>query len=131
MSPVASLRVHTDAIIAALETAGLTVGDADAAGLSAPYVVVYSIPGGRVSGTLANPHEDAEIVYQVTCVGSTREQAEWLADKSMTLLDGLSVAGRSIAFVDADGFPGTRRDTDVTPPVFVSTPRFTVTTTPA
>jgi hypothetical protein len=128
---VVSLRRHTDAVIALLESAGLTVGDAEAQGLTPPYVTVYSIPGGRVFGTLANPHEDAEIVYQTTCVGTTREQAEWLVDKSTALLNGFSVAGREITFVDMDGFPGVRRDDDASPPVFVATPRFTVTSTPA
>lgn len=125
------MRKHTDAVIAALETAGLTVGDAEAQGLSAPYVVVYSIPGGRIYGTLENPHEDGNIVYQVTCVGMTREQTDWLVDEVMVLLDGLTVTGRSIKFVDVDGFPGVRPDNDVSPPVFYATPRFTVSSSPA
>lgn len=125
------VRKHTDAVIAKLEAEGLTVGDASAAGLTAPYVVVYTIPGGRVLGTLENPHEDGEIVYQVTCVGTSRKQAEWLSDKARVLLDRFPVADRSITFVGQDGFAGVRREDDVSPPLFLSTPRFTVTTTPA
>ncbi len=126
-----SLRKHTDSVIGLLRGAGLTVGDAEAQNLTPPYVVVYSLPGGRSYGTLANPHEDADIDYQVTCVGTTREQAEWLVDRATALLNGFSVANRSITFVSLDGFPGIRRDDDLTPPVFFGTPRFTVTTTPA
>lgn len=127
---VASLREHTDAVIAALEAADLSVGDAEAPDAQPPYVVVYAIPGGRAFGSLAEPHEDAELVYQITCVGKTREQAEWLADKAMVLLDGLTVDGRSIAFVTLDSLPGVQRQTEPTPAVFLSTPRFRVYSTP-
>ena len=127
---VPTFRTHTDAVIETLETAGLTVGDADAEGLTVPYVVVYSIPGGRLFGTLDAPHDDGELVYQVSCVGSTREQAEWLVDKAMILLQGFDVGGRSVAFVTIDSNPGVRRDDDITPPVFLATPRFRITTTP-
>lgn len=127
---VASLRKHTDAVIRRLEVEGLAVGDADAKGLAAPYVVVYPIPG-RVFGTLENPHEDADLVYQVTCVGSTREQAEWLIDEVMVLLQGVNVAGRSISYIDIDGIPAVEPDRDVSPPVFYGTPRFTLRSTPS
>lgn len=127
---IASIREHTDGVIAALEGVGLTVGDGTAAGLTAPYAVVYNITGGDMSGTLENPYEDAELIYQVTCVGKTREQAEWVVDKAMVLVDGFEVEGRHIALVRPDGGPGTRPDYDVTPPLFFSTPRFTIYTTP-
>lgn len=132
MSPLASQRDHTDAVIAAIETIGKPVGDADAEGLAAPYFVVYGIPGGRRTGTLENPHEDSDIVYQVTCVGDTREQTEWLVDKATeTMLLGFVVAGRSITFVSTDDHPGVRPDRDASPPVFIGTPRFTVSSRPA
>lgn len=127
----ASQRKHTDGVIAALEAAGLTVGDGEAPSGSPPYVNVHAIPGGRAFGSLEEPHEDAELVYQVTCVGTTREQAEWLADKSMVLLDGVTVDGRSIAFVELDSLPGSRRDTSVTPEVWQATPRFRLKSTPS
>lgn len=129
---VASIRTHSDAVIAALEGAGLTVGDGTADGLTVPYAVVYNISGGRMSGNLDDPFEDADLVYQVTCVGRTREQAEWVADKAtVTLVAGFSVAGRSIVLVTPEGGPGTRADRDVTPPVYFSTPRYTIKSTPA
>lgn len=129
---IALVRTHTDGVIAALEAAGLTVGDADGEALSPPYCVVYSIPGGSRSGNLDAPYDDADFVYQVTCVGTTREQAEWVTDKAtVTLLNGLSVTGRSIALVSPDGNPGVRPDYDISPPLFYSTPRFTLKSTPA
>lgn len=129
------LRKHTDALIATLEAAisggNFTVGDAEAEN-APPTMVVYDIPGGRSYGTVAAPNEDADLVYQVTCVGETREQAEWLADKAIsTLLAGFTVTDRSIAQVDIDSFPGVRRDDTVSPNIFIATPRFRVTTTPS
>lgn len=123
------LREHTDAVIAKLVGAGLTVGDGESP--EPPGCAVYTIPGGRSYGSLESPNEDADLVYQVTCVGETREQAEWVADKATTaLLGGLTVADRHVAQVDIDSFPGTRRDDTASPHVFISTPRFRVTTTP-
>lgn len=129
MSAPPIVRVHTDAVIAALEAAGLTVGDADAAGLAPPYAVVYHI-NDTFSGTLEDAYEDADMVYQVTSVGTTREQAEWVQDKAMVLLGGFDVEGRFISNVRPDSGPGVRPDRDVTPHVFFSTPRFTIKTTP-
>lgn len=127
-----AVQLHTDALIAALQAAGLTVGDGDAEGLALPYAVVYSLPGGSMSGNLDDPYEDADLVYQVTCVAAKRREAEWLADKVIaTLVSGFSVTGRSIALVRPDGGPGTRPDYDSDPPVFISTPRFTIKSTAA
>lgn len=126
---VPTLRVHTDSVIAKLESVGLSVGDGESP--APPSCAVYTIPGGRSYGSLQEPNEDADFVYQVTCVGITREQAEWVADKAIAaLLGGVTVADRHIARVMVDAFPGVFRDDDATPPVFVSTPRFRLITTP-
>lgn len=126
------VRAHTDAVIAALEALGLAVGDAVAPDQDPPYVVVYPIPGGSTTGTLATPDDDAILVYQVTCVGKTREQAEWLADKALILLEGnVAVTGRRVLRVSLDMHGGTQRDDQLTPPVFWSTPRFRIISTPA
>lgn len=137
MSPLASIRDHTNAIVGVLKDLfepfdmDVPVGRGSAEGLEVPYVVVYNIPGGGMSGSLENPFEDADLVYQVTCVGKNQEQAEWLVDQVMVLVEGFEVEGRSIALVTPDGGPGVRPDKDETPPVFFSTPRFTVKSTPA
>ena len=125
------VRDHTDAVLTALEALGLEVGDAVAPNADPPYVVVYPIPGGGSTGTLAAQHDDAILVYQVTCVGNSREQAEWLADKALELLQGdLSVSGRRVCNVDLDMHGGVQRDDQVTPPIFSSMPRFRIITTP-
>lgn len=126
-----SQRAHTDAVIATLETFDLPVGDAEKpAGDHDRYCVVYPVPGGDLGGTLEEPDDDAELVYQVTCVGTTREQAEWVADKAIGLLDGVTVADRYTARVYLDSFSGIRRDDSITPPKFIATPRFRLMTTP-
>jgi hypothetical protein len=125
-------RIHTDAVIVKLQAAGLTVGDAQAPSNSGPpYCIVYPLPGGDSFGTLQNPNEDADLPFQVTCVGVSRKQAEWVADQTLTLLGGLSVAGRAIVLVTLDSFGGARPDHDVSPPVYSSTPRYRVKSTPA
>lgn len=135
MRPI--FRVHTDAVIAALESAGLDVGDAvapaDGPALlkgGTGYVVVYPVAGGASYGTLADHAEDAEIIMQVTCVGATREQAAWLADACNVLLDGLEVEDRSVPLVTLEVTPGVNRDDNQTPPVFYATPRYRIFSTP-
>lgn len=135
MSPP-DVREHTDAVITVLEALDLKVGDAVWSGNpedDAPYVVVYPIPGGSTSGTLGAPDDDAEIVIQVSCVGKSREQAEWLADKAKGLLGigTLDVDSRYIPLVSLDMFGGIMRDDSVTPPLFTAAPRFRIITTPA
>lgn len=126
-----SQREHTGAVIAKLESLGLTVGDGEKPeGATVPYCVVYPIPGGGLSGTIDDPNEDGELVYQVTCVGETREQAEWAVDKTLGLLEGISVAGRYIARVLVDSMPGIRREDEPSTTLFIATPRFRVMTTP-
>jgi hypothetical protein len=130
--PLPAVREHTDAVIATLAAAGLAVGDAKAPAGDPPYDVVYSIPAGGWTGTLAAPNDDGSLVYQVSCVGKSRQQAEWLADKAIaTILGGVAVTGRSVPFVELDLSGGVSRDDDRTPPLWVAAPRFRFATTPA
>lgn len=132
-------RDHTDAVIAALTAGDLTVGDhkaPDGAGRQGDgafreYVVVYRIPGGRRSGNLEDPYGDAEFIYQITCVGTSRRQAEWLADNvDELLLAGVDVDGRSVRVVP-HGNPGDPREDDVNPSIFSATPRYRLMSTPS
>jgi hypothetical protein len=124
------VREHTDAVIDALETAGLTVGDAEAPDGAPPYVVVYRVFDRR-TGQLSAPDDDATITYQVTCVGTSRKQAEWLADEvGEALAAGVTVTGRTIPRIAPEAGSGTvMRDDDVTPPLFYVTPRYRVMST--
>lgn len=125
-------REHTTAVITRLQALGLAVGDAQAPSATAPpYVVVYPITGGRSSGVLGAPDDIAELVYQVTCVGTTRLQAQWLEDKAMGLLAGFTVTGRKVARVDVENYGGVFRDDTKAPPLYSTTPRFRLYSTPA
>lgn len=153
MAQLASLRTHTDAILALLRT-NLYVFDAGAPDLDdtpgstgewgwqgtpgrskfRPYAVLYPLTGGVFDGTLGCPDDDANLIWQVTCVGSTRTQCEWAADKTLETLVGATpaVAGRGITRLYADiAGGGVRRDDSVQPPVFISTPRFRAYSSPA
>lgn len=127
-----ALREHTAAVIARLQGLGLAVGDGEApAGNPEKYAVVYPIVGGSSSGVLAALHDDAVLIYQVTCVGTTRLQAQWVEDKAMGLLAGFTVSGRSIPYVDVENYGGLFRDDTTSPPRYYTTPRFRFTSTPA
>jgi len=98
-----------------------------------PYRIVYPIPGGLFDGTLGCPSDDASLTWQVTCVGATREQCEWVVDETHASLveQPLTVAGRFIDRVWSDmAGGGARRDDEVQPPVFIATPRYRVESTP-
>jgi hypothetical protein len=126
------VRTHTDAVITALTGAGLSVGDAAAPDDTPPYVVVYHVFDRR-QGTIGAPDDDAAITYQVTCVGASRKQTEWLADEvAERLATSITVAGRFIPRIAPEpGSGAVFRDDDVTPPLFYSTPRFRVISTTA
>jgi len=126
------LTDHDTGVLAALATmTGVQVGDADGTGLTTPYAVLHPIPGGSRSGTVAAPEDDCELVYQVTCVGDSRRAARWVNDKVDAAMQSISVTGRFVGPVLLDSNPGVLRDTDVTPHVFYSTPRYRVFTTTA
>jgi hypothetical protein len=135
-----SQRDHTDAVVAVLEAAGLSVGrgtrnsSADGSGteLAPPCVVVYPILGGSRTGPLDDYVKHAQLIYQITCVGETQAQTEWVRDKTEVLLDGITVTGRHLDVVRHDfGSSDARRDGNAEPAVFVAMPRYRVSSSPA
>ena len=59
-----------------------------------PYVVVYGIPGGDMSGPpLTAPEADSEVYFQATCVGGTASQAVWMSDKVREIVVGRQATG--------------------------------------
>jgi L-alanine-DL-glutamate epimerase-like enolase superfamily enzyme len=136
----------TDALLDLLRDADIVTGDGDkAAGAGSagwqgtrtqsafvPYVVLYPIEGGRTYGPLSD-NTDADSLYQVTGVGSTRRQAELVADAARAALDGShpDIDGRSVMLVTVDMLGGARRDDTVQPAVWITTDRFRVMSTPA
>lgn len=92
-------RPATNAFVAMLATgSGLPVGRAKApAGVTAPpYYIVDSIDYLTDGAPLADEHEEADLVYQVTSVSGpdpskpesagVLEQVEWMADKARRIV---------------------------------------------
>ena len=121
---------HVDAVIAALQGAGLTVyfGGAPpntSPTASQPYLVLYPTPGRAVPASLADNLIDFVGEVQLTAVGLTAEQAANVADRSMAAMAAVpAVAGRvSWKPEFLDGQP-VQRDDDVTPPNFYAVARY-------
>lgn len=138
MTTIVKPLPHDLAVIAALETTGKPVGFAEApAGAleavqdrSGPdYMVLYPLNSVR-DGSLGAPYSDAELAYQVTCVGRLASGVRYLVGLLEPALAGIAVAGRSVTVIPEDD-GAVRPDTDVTPHVFIATPRFRLASTPA
>lgn len=135
-------RPVTASIVAALTNAGLTVGAGVAptgvggdcaSGTWRPWVVVYPLRGGDLDGSIGLGQEDAAALYQLTCVGATQEQAEWVADTARTALlsASLTAPDRAVVLVTVDELGGSTRDDDAQPPVWFIADRYRLLTTPA
>lgn len=121
------MRTATDTVVQVLRDGGIQVGDAvstdaDGEDLAPPYVVVYPLGDAR-DGTLGSPWTDVTAGIQVTCVGRTRDQAEWLADRVFVLLTGHD--GDWWVEVEPSGAVA-RDDTTGGPPLFYAYPRFAI-----
>jgi hypothetical protein len=74
------VRTLTDDLLDILRADGSQVGDGDGTGFKhPPFRVLYPL-GQTADGTHADPYDDLTKRFQVTCEGTTREQAEWWAD---------------------------------------------------
>lgn len=96
------------------------------AGVSPPYYLLYSIPAEVSGAPLADEHEDASYVYQVTCVSGpdptkqdsrgVADQAEWMADNARKAILGRDPAtGLWLRALTVPGAKVTGRSPDVEP----------------
>lgn len=88
---VVAVEPVTAAVLAAVDGASKwPVGDHEAPSVTTDaYSLVYLVAGGALDGSLANPHEMATLVFQVTSVGRVRGQCQHLADLNRrAMLDG-------------------------------------------
>lgn len=100
----------TAALLDGLGELGFPVGDGEPpkGPLDLPYLILYPIPGGSVSGPAwADASRDATFVYQVTSVGDSREQCEKLADRvrPRMLAGGFTMPGAVVgsSWLDSSG----------------------------
>lgn len=130
---IATSRAETNALLAALRVVHARVGDAVApADTTYPYAVLYPAGNAGLSGSVSAPHEDRPGLYQITCVGLTRDQAEKLADLLRPVpLGPLTITGRKVMQAALESSQAARRDDSSTPPVFYTADVYRLHTTPA
>jgi hypothetical protein len=132
-------RAHADALLAALRalTAQFGVYDAEVPATPAtPYLVQYPDGGMRERGSLTADHDQVTSSVQWTCVGTSRNEALWVADQACQLLGRvLTVPGRSCwPLTQLGASPVSRDDTNRTAsnrPLFTAVVDVQLTSTPA
>ncbi|MFR0351788.1 hypothetical protein [Streptomyces sediminimaris] len=122
MTAAPGVLAHRDAVVAALEDKGLTVGLGVAPSPlpeTGMYAVVHMGPGRSVPESLADVRSDFDGLMQITAIGPDQERCLWVADMVRTALYGpLVVAGRVSFRPEELGGPPAVRDDDVSPPVW-------------
>lgn len=76
-----------------------------------PYAILYEMEGGAFSGpALTAPEADADFRYQVTCVGTSRSQARWAADRvRRTMVDREPTGAFKVSYTAPPGVKLTDR----------------------
>lgn len=97
-------RVLTDEILSVVAAAtGKQLGDGTAPDSPVfPYAVLYPLPSPDHDGDLATPDRERGWLYQVTSVGATREQAQWMADEVETAMEDETFAPAGITVMDVE-----------------------------
>lgn len=132
-------RAHVDASLSALRgDPALTVYDAAVPDLpdvvpDLPYVVLYADLGTLSVEDLRGRHTRLDVTLQTTAVGSTREQAQWAAQRARDRLvdQVLIVAGWDSYPVEHEGSQPVRRDDDVDPPMMYAVDTYRWVSVPA
>lgn len=93
-----------------------------------PYAVVYPVDDSAPPTSLGDTQEVTVHEFQVTSVGATPQQAEWMQTKVRTALLGWvpTVTGYSFGRVDKIGGQPSQRDDGVQPAQFFATDDYTV-----
>ena len=116
------MRLLTDAVLARLVAAtSKAVGDGQApADITRPYSVLYPLDDTDRDGDMIDTQRTSWFDFQVTVVGDTREQAEWLADdlRDSMLAADLTPSGFRMYPFERVVTNQTERDDDIQPPVF-------------
>ena len=136
---VISVEDHTEAILALLNTTTINVGDGqmprgvNKEEVLPPYAALYPIVGGTFDGPLSDTQADVSLIYQVTAVGDTRQQAQVIIDIIRVVMqrENLIITGRAVRDIRlVTPFSGVIRDDDLPNPLFYGYDRYEVDTTP-
>ena len=112
------------AVTTQLETTGKAVGQAISPGGNPPYMVLYPSSDAGSEGSIADPHQIVTQTFQVTAVGDSMEEAQWMQEEARGVLVGWTPGITGAALVQLDFGSGVFRDPDG--PVFYSTDRYRV-----
>jgi hypothetical protein len=135
MTKATSLQM-TDAVADLISGAGVScsVGEAPA-NLSAPHCVVWPGAGFEMPTNLALPIGDLRLSFQLTAIGTTAEQAQWVSDTARVAINKVTPAPiADYTFWPIYAEPASqpvRRDDQVEPPLFVSTSRWVIRSQPS
>lgn len=113
------IRASVAALRELLEAQNLTVHEGGAPdGSTVPYAVLWADSGIRTGTKLTTGSDRADLLTTVVSVGSTEEQAGWVAERVFTaLLDQTpTITGRGCAPITHETSDPLRRDSDVVQP---------------
>lgn len=116
--PVGFARAPTGALQAVLD------------GTGADYLVLHPLPGSTLDGPSGDPYADADLSYQITCVGRTATGVRWLVNQLEPALRTLQIPGRGVKRISMEDLGAVRPDEDTRPPTFIATPRCLIRTGP-
>ena len=117
------MRLLTNSVLAVLVAGGDRIGDAQApTDSSRPYAVLYPLFVTDRDGPQSDDTADGWYEFQVTSVGDTRMQAEWMRDRTTAAMKAGSfpVTGFATGPVKPTNDVGVERDDDVQPPIYYS-----------
>jgi hypothetical protein len=82
-------------------TTGRPIGLADIPELNPniPYGILTPITSPRGDGSMANPQDMADYVFQVLCAGKTPEQTRWMSDKVRAAVTDPGAGGYAVPMV--------------------------------
>lgn len=140
-------RDHNTAVLAAVQTICASLnpvryaGDGDVPDevrtngvvTTCPYCVVYALGSSTFDGSMSDLDSDAFPTSQVTFVGVSREQADWLRDRVRSAILGtyLTIQDRLVGPVRLHTELASSKDTTVTPFVFWAADQYRAFSTPA
>jgi hypothetical protein len=139
---VPALGAHTAAVLACLTAALGALSPAvpvqvgrkkdDQIDVHSKHAVIWPL-SPDFDGPVGDYAADLTYAFQVTSVGETVDQAEWVADRvRAALIAGpITIAGRAVEPVRPTGGPPVQRDDDISPPMYYRAETYELCTSPA